>query len=154
MPLLSHTLRGEWLMAKFNLSKGDQVYKYALQGRIGGGHFGDVWLANDNAIAKPLAIKIVDASHTSIDQELLEARIGNRMNHDNLVRVHSADVIKLNDKDVVIIAMDYLPDGSIASKACAGNFVDIRVSTKAVTDILRGLEFLHDAGFYHNDHRR
>jgi len=138
-------------MAKLNFSNGDQIYKYALQNRIGGGHFGDVWLANDNAIAQPLAIKIIDATNTSIDQELLEARIGNRMNHENLVRVHSADIVKIGSNDVVIIAMDFVQEGSITSKACSGNFVDIRMSMKAMIDVLRGLEFLHDAGFYHND---
>lgn len=138
-------------MANFQLSKGGNIYKYGLIKRIGGGHFGEVWLADDNAIAQPLAIKIVDASTTSIDQELIEARIGNRMKHDNLVHVHSADVVQIGGQDAVIIAMEYLPSGSIASKTCSGNFVDIRSSVKAIIDILRGLEYLHDKGFYHND---
>jgi len=139
-------------MVKFQLSSGDLLYKYRLLKPISDdGCFGDVWLANDNAINKPLAIKIIDTSRTSIDEKLLEAQIGNRMDHDNLVRVHAADVVTIDGKNAVVIAMDYLEDGSICSKANAGNFVDIPIATKAVTDILRGLEFLHDAGFYHND---
>lgn len=138
-------------MTNLGLAKGASIYKYNLIDYVGGGHFGEVWRANDNAIAQTLAIKIVDTTGSTVNQELLEARIGNRMNHDNLVHVHSADVVQINGNDTVIIAMDYLPEGSIVTQACAGNFVDIQTSVKAIIDVLRGLEYLHDAGFYHND---
>lgn len=138
-------------MSSFNLTAGDDVYKYHLVQHIGSGQFGEVWLANDNSLARPFAIKFLDASQTSIDNELMEARIGNRMKHDNLVQVHIADVVQINNLDTVIIAMDYLKEGSIVEKICAGNFVPLNVAVSATIDILRGLEFLHDNGFYHND---
>jgi len=138
-------------MAKFGLNIGDVVYKYQLQELIGSGHFGEVWRANDNALDREFAIKLLDASGTSIDTELMEARIGNRMQHHNLVQVHIADIVQIKGVDTVVIAMNYLRNGSIISKICAGNFVPQQLAVKTMIDTLRGLEFLHDNGFYHND---
>jgi hypothetical protein len=46
------------------LLPGMQVYKYKLNRRIGFGSFGEVWLANDNAVAHDYAIKILEAGRS------------------------------------------------------------------------------------------
>ena len=45
----------------------------------------------------------------------------------------------------------HLASGSITSQCNSQNFVELCAAINASIDILRGLEFLHDAGFYHND---
>ena len=54
---------------------GMQVYKYKLQRRIGFGSFGEVWLANDNAVAHDYAIKILRPG-VPVHERLREAHIG------------------------------------------------------------------------------
>lgn len=39
---------------------GTQLYKYTLRHKIGGGHFGEVWLAHDAAISTDVAVKLLD----------------------------------------------------------------------------------------------
>jgi serine/threonine protein kinase len=134
-----------------NLNAGDQIYKYTLQSYIGGDGFGSVWLARDQTINKDIAVKILDATHASIADQLREAQIGNRMDHPNLVKVHYADVVPFNGTNLVLIAMDYISNGSVLQKVNAGNFVPIREAITILIDILRGLEYLHEQGIYHND---
>ena len=99
------------MAGKFNLNKGDSVYKYTLLKNIGGDNFGEVWLAHDDAVYQNFAIKLLDATKTSIIDELHEARIGHRMAHANLVKVHGAEVIEYKGKDIVVLAMDYFSNG-------------------------------------------
>ena len=133
------------------LITGEQLYKYQLQNRIGGGGFGDVWLAHDHSIDRDIAVKVLDASTVSIDERLREAQIGNHLQHANLVKVHYADIVTHKGINLVIIAMDYYKNGSILGRINAGNFIPIPIVVKCLIDILRGLEYLHEQGIYHGD---
>ena len=132
------------------LSPGDSLYKFDLKGRIGSGGFGDVWLAHDKTISKDVAVKVLDQGIT-INERLTEARIGNRLDHDNLVKMHYADVVNHNGSDLVIIAMDFHANGSVLSELNSGNFMPIPRAISVVIDILRGLEYLHELNLFHSD---
>lgn len=135
----------------FELHPGTTVYKFQLIARIGGGDFGDVWLANDCAVNKQVALKILEAATVTIDERLTEARIGNQLTHQNLVKVHYADVVAYNGINLVLIVMDYQPAGSVRGKVNPGNFLSIPDAKSCLIDILRGLEYLHELGLYHSD---
>ena len=133
------------------LTQNEQIYKYRLLNRIDGGSFGEIWLARDESIARDVAIKILDASQASINQHLLEAQIGNRMEHANLVKIHYADVVERQGVQVAVIVMDYLRNGSVINALNPANFLPIKVTLPILIDVLRGLEFLHEQDMYHND---
>lgn len=90
----------------------DQIYKYQLVKRIGGGNFGEVWLANDNTLKTQCALKLLPKNDTSIDERLLEAQIGSRLQHNNVINIKYADVVQYGDpaNPVVIIAMPFLQE--------------------------------------------
>lgn len=132
------------------LLPGMQVYKYMLKHRIGTGNFGEVWLATDNAVGHDYAIKILRPG-IPVNERLREAHIGHSLAHNNLVRVHQADVVNIGGHDLVIIAMDYLPDGSITKLANPSGYIPLPEVIRIGTDILRGLEYLHGQNFFHND---
>lgn len=125
---------------------GTQLYKYQLKQRIGGGSFGEVWLADDHAIGREYAIKILKPG-TPINHRLREAKIGNLLEHNNVVRVHQADVTD----DHVIVAMDYQAKGAITKLANPSLFLPLPEVIRIGKDILRGLEYLHGHDFFHND---
>lgn len=129
---------------------GTQLYKYNLVSALGQGQFGQVWLSTDLAVQRQYAIKILNPG-VPIDQRLREARIGNTLNHNNLVRVHQADVVPYGGDHVVIIAMDYVPAGSITRRVNPANFLPLPEVLRAGKDILQGLDYLHANSFYHND---
>lgn len=121
--------------------------KYQLIRRIGSGAFGEVWLAKDKAVKHEFAIKILNDG-IGIDERLLEAQIGHNLTHNNLVRVHQADVAM--DKKV-IIAMDYFPEGAITTLANPKGYLPLPTALRTVIDVLQGLEHLHQNNFFHND---
>ncbi|WP_193177139.1 serine/threonine-protein kinase [Oricola nitratireducens] len=130
------------------ITNGTTFYnKYRLVRPIGRGSFGEVWLAQDQAVNHEYAIKVLNAG-IGIDQRLQEAQVGHAFTHNNLVRVHQADVAT---DDKVVIAMDYFPDGSITTLANPGNFLTLPTALRTVIDMLQGLEHLHLHNFFHND---
>jgi Serine/threonine protein kinase len=129
---------------------GAQLYKYNLVSLLGQGHFGQVWLANDLALQRQYAVKILNPG-TPVDQRLREAQIGHTLDHNNLVRVHQADVVGNGNDHSVIIAMDYMPDGPVVRRVNPGNFLPLPDVLRVAKDILQGLDYLHANSFYHND---
>ncbi|MFZ1085663.1 MAG: serine/threonine-protein kinase [Terracidiphilus sp.] len=130
------------------LSSGTLYFnKYLPLRRLGSGSFGEVWLARDQALNHEYAVKVLNSGIT-VDQRLREAQVGHAFTHNNLVRVHQADV---TTDGKVIIAMDYLPDGSITTLANPGNFLPVPAAIRVMVDVLQGLEHLHSSDFYHND---
>lgn len=129
-----------------------QIYKYTLVNRIGGGEFGEVWIAEDKTIQLQLAVKLLSQS-TPVDERLLEAQIGNKLVHPNVVNIKYADIVNHGDPPipVVIIAMPFYPKGSVVTQANAANFLDLDKTLRCLIDVLRGLEYLHENGYYHCD---
>lgn len=136
--------------ANFNLTPGGQIYKYRLESRIGQGHFGQVWRAVDLAIGREYAIKILKPG-IAVDERLKEARVGNLLEHNNLVRVHQADVVPLQGDHVVILAMDFLSAGSVERLANPVGYLTLRDALRIARDMLQGLDYLHANNFFHND---
>lgn len=132
------------------LTPGMMLYKYRLVSKIGAGSFGEVWLAHDLAVQREYAIKILQPG-VSVDERLREAQIGNRLEHNNLVYVHQADVVPVSGEHAVILAMDYLPNGSVESLANPAGYLPLPAVLRIARDILQGLEYLHARSFYHND---
>lgn len=132
------------------LTPGMNLYKYHLTSKIGVGSFGEVWLAHDVAVQREYAVKVLQPG-VSVDERLREAQIGNRLEHNNLVYVHQADVVPVAGDHAVILAMDYQPNGSIEALANPAGYLPLPAVLRIARDILQGLEYLHARSFYHND---
>ena len=129
---------------------GQQLYKYHLKCLIGEGNSSQVWLADDRSVGCQYAIKILKPQ-VSISGFLREARIGHTLNHDNVVRVHYADIVPHNTASYPILVMDYMSDGSVTRLANPASFLELPRVIKLGRDILCGLGYLHDFNFVHRD---
>lgn len=133
------------------LTPNQVIYKYQLQHRLGGGCFGQVWVAKDQTIDSLVALKIIDDPNQSIIQQLEEARIGNKLNHPNVCKILYADVVSINSASYAVIAQEIQAKGSITNHLNSCNFLNIRSSIKIVRELLCGLEHLHYNNVIHND---
>jgi serine/threonine protein kinase len=133
-----------------SFKSGDNVYKFTLIKKLGG-NFGEVWHALDNTLSREIAVKILEPSYEPIAKLLDEARIGNKFNHKNLLPIYYADVAIINGKTYTLIAQEYFKNGDVTSLLNDHNFLPLPQALKILQDILLGLEYLHNSGFYHND---
>lgn len=137
-------------MKDLQIQPNQKVYKFQFIRKLGGGAFGEVWQAYDSFIDKLAAVKVL-AGDSPVDARLFEAKIGSKLKHDNLVNVHYAETLNCYGKDYVFIVMDYLSDGSIATKLNSCNFLPLQHTLSYIRNVLCGLEYLHEMNFYHND---
>lgn len=133
-----------------NFNPGDNIYKFQLIKKLGG-NFGEVWHALDKSIDKEVALKILEPSFEPIAKLLDEARIGNKFNHKNLLQIHYADIATIGGKTFTLISQEYYKNGTITNYLNSHNFLPLPQVLKVLQDILFGLEYLHNSGFYHND---
>ena len=98
-----------------------------------------------------MALKILEASFEPIAKTLDEARIGNKFNHKNLLPIHYADVYRHNGKTYTLISQEFFQNGDITNYLNSNNFLPLPEVLKILQDILFGLEYLHNGGYYHND---
>lgn len=135
------------------LNRGDEIYKYRLDKKLGQGSFGQVWLATDKSIDSQVALKVLPAEFSRVAQILEEARNGHKVNHPNLLKIYYADIVPTSTPGVaiVIIAQEYHHKGTIESELNSLNFLPLPRLLKILKDILLGLEYLHNGGIIHND---
>lgn len=136
-----------------NLNVGDIIYKYRLDRKLGQGSFGQVWLATDTTIDSQVALKVLPAEFSRVAQILEEARNGHKVNHTNLLKIYSADIVQTSTVGValVTIAQEYHKNGTVESELNSFNFLPLPRLIKILKDILLGLEYLHNSGIIHND---
>jgi hypothetical protein len=129
---------------------GVKLGNYLLQRVIGRGHTGVVYLAIDEALLRPTAVKVL--THTPADYDpktwfLSEARNVARLNHSSVVQIYSV----ARHGGHRYIAMEYV-DGASADVVVArqGPFSPER-ATAVILQVANALELAHNAGIIHRD---
>ena len=125
--------------------------RYRVVRRIGSGAFATVWLAEDEELEAPVAVKVLadNWSHrldvrTRFEQE---ARILRRADSDRVVRVH--DIGELPDGRPYFV-MTYADRGTLAERVDDGP-LPVGEALRYGADIARGLAVLHQVGVIHRD---
>ena len=133
------------------LNPGQAVGKYTNRGLVGSGAFGSVYLMHDNLMNRDVAVKFVENKDPQTFVAHMEAQILNQCRHARIVAVHSVDAATVpTGQSYAVIDMEYLAEGSAAG-LLANGFVSVRKATKALIDVLFGLEHAHRQGILHRD---
>jgi serine/threonine-protein kinase len=128
-----------------------QLGKYQLITRLGGGNFGEVFLAHDRALASNTAIKIIEVTNTTdIPSLLKEAQILDKCRHKHIVEINEANVFTNQPDHFLVYDLEYLPEGSIETEL-SNRWMSFKESTTRISQVLSGLQHAHDLGFLHRD---
>ena len=128
-----------------------RLANYRILKPIGQGGMGIVFQAEDIALARPVALKVMKpelkADRDSWQRFLREARAMASLKHENLVTVYNAG----EDRDVAYFAMELLEGESLEARMRR----EPRPSSAEILEIARqvaqGLAFIHDKNMLHRD---
>lgn len=129
---------------------GIKLGNYRLRRVLGRGNMGVVYLATDEALLRPTAVKVLTWSPAEHDPEawfLAEARNVARLNHPSVVQIYSV----ARHGPYCYIAMEYVE--GVAADAMVqsdGPFAAER-ATEVILQLAAALELAHASGIIHRD---
>ncbi len=128
--------------------------RYELVRRLGQGGMGDVWLANDLQLNKPVALKFL-ADRIRLDPRALkllrdEVVLCQELSHPNVLRIYDW---KEHADEPVFVAMEYVDGGTLEERLIeqpGGYFSWIALAPYA-KQLCDGLKYAHDRKVVHRD---
>jgi serine/threonine protein kinase len=120
---------------------------YRVEGLIGSGGMASVYLAIQESLERPVALKVLDDPESAEYQErfLNEGRIIASLTHSNIVTVHDIGVAARH----LYISMEYVEGGDLRRKIRAG--MTPPEAFNIVERIGSALKLAHDRGVVHRD---
>jgi tRNA A-37 threonylcarbamoyl transferase component Bud32 len=121
--------------------------------RLGGGSYGDVWLAEDLDLGRFVAMKTLKSRQNAVRRaqalEVLqhEARVLATVRHPNIVPVHGWE----RAEDAHYLVLHYVPGGSLADRLRQAGPLGWQEAAKSIADVGEGLVEVHDRGILHRD---
>ncbi|GAB3745220.1 serine/threonine-protein kinase [Nocardiopsis nanhaiensis] len=133
------------------MSQPEAFGRYRVIRRLGSGSFATVWLAQDDLLNYPVAIKVLAenwAHQMDIQHRFLEeARILRQTDSTWLVAVHDVDVLPDGRPYMV---MTYADQGSVTDLIQRGQ-LPLDEALRLLTEIGQGITVLHGHGTIHRD---
>ncbi|HQU43626.1 MAG TPA: serine/threonine-protein kinase, partial [Pirellulales bacterium] len=119
--------------------------------RLGRGGFGTVWLADDEELQRPVAIKVPRrkqlSSEESVEDFLREARMAAALKHAAIVTVY--DVGRLDD-GACFVVMEYV-DGRTLAEEMKWTRFDLQQTARLMEEIADAVHYAHTQGLVHRD---
>ncbi len=142
---------GEHSSGSFSLLNPPKLGRYSLLRRLGRGGFGEVFLAMDEELDRPVAIKVPHreriAQPQDIEAYLTEARIVASLDHPHIVPVY--DVGRTDDGRCFVVSK--LIEGSNLATKIEEARPGFHESAALVVTIAEALHYAHTRGLVHRD---
>ncbi len=126
--------------------------RYRLLRRIGQGGMGEVWRAEDRALRRGVALKILSPEHGKKPSRVArferEIQATAAVSHPNVVRIHDWGV---TDDGVWYYAMDLLEGKDLGTVVRKAGLLPPALAVDLFFDAARGLHAAHRAGVIHRD---
>ena len=122
--------------------------RYRLERLLGRGGMASVWLATDEVLDRPVAIKVLSDTIAS-DPEFVarfrrEARVAASLSHPHLIDVYDY----AEDGERPYLVMEYVEGDNLAERVAGGATVD---PERLARELLGALAHIHGAGILHRD---
>ncbi|HSO98170.1 MAG TPA: serine/threonine-protein kinase, partial [Solirubrobacteraceae bacterium] len=120
--------------------------RYRLIRRLGSGAFGTVWMAHDERLDRPVAVKAVPRERVSQARLEREARAAARLSHPAIVTLYEAAV----DDDCAYLVSELVAGHTLHELLAAGRLSDLDVVRIGI-GLCDALEHAHAEGIIHRD---
>ncbi|MCP4683808.1 MAG: protein kinase [bacterium] len=132
------------------LSSGTLVSHYKIIEKIGAGGMGEVYLAEDTALERKVALKFLPP-HLCQDEEcrqrfMREARAIAKISHPNIITIY--EVAEVDGRPY--LAIELIEGGSLKDKI-EGDGLDLEQALDLAVQICEALSFVHRSGIVHRD---
>jgi len=125
--------------------------RYELQELIGGGGMADVYLARDNLLDRPVAVKILHQQFQSdaefIDKFHREAQAAARLSHPNIVNIYDVGV----EGTTHYIVMEYVSGKTLKERIRMEGHLPTAEALQIAENIASALAHAHSTGLVHCD---
>ncbi len=129
---------------------GSSLGRYRVERRIGGGGMGEVYLARDTQLGRPVALKVLTVALTSSAESrtrfLREARLASALDHPNICTIHEAGEASGRH----FIAMQYV-EGRTLKEVIGGAPLDLNSLFSIGLQVAEALRSAHAHGIIHRD---
>ncbi len=128
--------------------------RYVVEGQLGRGAMGVVYLASDPMLSRQVAVKTVDLQVEDADQReflrnrlLRDARAAALLKHPNIVAIH--DIFE--DGGRAYVVMEYVEGDTLSAMLKATPFPDPSVTLRVLRQMAEALDYTHSRGVIHRD---
>lgn len=133
------------------LSDGDEFAGYRVEGRLGRGGMGILYLAIEPGLERRVALKLI-APEAASDEVFArrfaeESRIAASIEHPNVVPIYAAG----EEAGVPYIAMRYVAGADLARRLVREGRLPPQAAVDLIAQIGNGLDAIHAAGLIHRD---
>jgi eukaryotic-like serine/threonine-protein kinase len=129
----------------------EKIGRYRVVKLLGRGGFGRVYLANDNELDRPVAIKVPNPERISspkdLEAYLREAKILAKLEHPNIVPVHDAG---RTEDGLCYVVSKYLEGSDLAVRIRQDRHGP-RESAELIAVVAEALHYAHTRGLVHRD---
>jgi len=124
--------------------------RYRLERILGTGGMASVWLARDERLGRPVAVKLLSDSLAHDESYLSrfhrEARLAAGLSHPNLVKVYDFG----GEEERPYLVMEYVEGGTLAGRIADGTAQELDPD-RLTRELLGALDHIHSAGIVHRD---
>jgi eukaryotic-like serine/threonine-protein kinase len=131
----------------------DRVFdkRYVIKRKLGSGGMADVYLAEDQELGRPVALKLLDERHASDEQFVerfrREAQSAAGLNHPSIVSIFDRGYAE----GTYYIAMEFLDGRTLKELLVKNGPTPIPIAIDYARQILGALAFAHRNGIVHRD---
>jgi serine/threonine protein kinase len=133
------------------LSPRTEIRGYSIEGQLGRGGMGIVYLARQLSLDRPVALKVMSkrwaADPVFVARFTREAFAAAQLSHPNIVQIHDIGEVD----GARFFSMEYVRGKSLADSVKAQGKLDPETAVGYVLQAARGLKHAHDRGMIHRD---